>query len=112
MTTVRTQTLFERPSYNGGPLVVFTAPAGVATVIETMGITIGESAEPLGLITLADGLVLWGNGGAQGFSTPPLITVAVWNGRYVLYEDETLSISTNGATTADFYAAGFTLTLP
>jgi hypothetical protein len=30
----------------------------------------------------------------------------------VLEPGETLSISTNGATTADFYAAGFTLTLP
>lgn len=114
MSEVRTETLFEYPAYSGGPLVVFTAPAGVVTVITTMGISVGETLTgALALITLADGLVLWGNGGPVMWTgTPPLITVAVWQGRYVLYEGETLSIGTNGATTADFYAAGFTLTLP
>jgi hypothetical protein len=113
LTTVRTQTWFEYPSYSGPPLTVFTAPAGQASVITTMGISIGESVEPLGLITLVDGLVLWGNGGPVPLEVaPPLITVAVWQGRYVLEPGEQLFISTNEATTADFYAAGFALTLP
>lgn len=112
MTTVRTETLFERPAYNGGPLEVFTAPVDVATVITTLGISIGESAEPLGLITLVDGLVLWGSGWYQNALAPVLMRTDVWQGRYVLAPGETLLISTNGATTADFYAAGFKLTLP
>jgi len=114
MPEVRTQTFFEYPSYSGGPLVVFTAPAGVASVITTMGIVVGEVLTgALALITLADGLVLWGNGGQQAItSIPALIVPAIWQGRYVLEPGETLSIGTNGDTTADFYAAGFTLTLP
>lgn len=112
MTSVRTETLFELPAYNGGPFVVFTAPAGVQTVITTMGISIGESVEPLGLILLADGLVLWGTGWFQDALKPVLMRTDVWLGRYVLAPTETLSVSTNGATTADFYAAGFSLTLP
>jgi hypothetical protein len=114
MSEVRTQTFFEYPSYSGGPLVVFTAPDDVATVITTMGISVGETLTgALALITLADGLVLWGSGGPVVFTgIPPLITVDVWQGRYVLEPGETLSIGTNDATTADFYAAGFTLTLP
>jgi hypothetical protein len=110
--TVRTQTWFEYPSYNGGPLVVFTAPAGQASVLTCMGISIGESVEPLGLITLADGLVLFGWGPAYPSVDPPLFFQGLWDGRYVLEPMETLSISTNGATTADFYAAGYSLSLP
>ena len=112
MSTVRTQTFFELPSYNGGPVACFTAADGVASVFTTLGIVIGESLEPLGLLTLVDGLVVWGNGGAEGFSVPPLITPAIWNGRFVLEPGEQLFASTNGATTADFYGAGFTLSLP
>jgi hypothetical protein len=112
VTTVRTQTFFERPSYNGGPLLVYTCPDGEVAVLEYIGIMIGESIEPLGLVTLVDGLVLFAWGPIYPSIDPPAFFPGTWSGKFVLYPGEQLYISTNGATTADFCAAGYTLTLP
>lgn len=110
MSTVRTQTFFERPAYSGAPLLVYTCPAGVVSVLETIGISIGHAITVLAEVTLVDGLVLWAASPLP--SAFDVTYTGVWRGRYVLAPGEQLFIGTNGFTTADFYAAGFTLTLP
>jgi hypothetical protein len=105
--------LFRQPAFSGGPTVVFTAPAGFVTVVNTITVVHGD-------ITVS-GLDAW----VQSDDLTKLVRATVsitdavgdlggtdvFEGRWVMYEGETLACQT-AAGTVDYYCSGYGLSLP
>lgn len=105
--------LFREPAFSGGPTLVFTAPDGFVTVVNTIGIVWGS--------IIVSGLDCWVQddiGTKLVRVTPTLVDAAtdvggceVFTGRWVLEAGEALYCQTAEGT-VDFFASGYALTLP
>jgi hypothetical protein len=105
--------LFREPAFTGGPTVVFTAPEGYVTVVNTIGIVWGS--------IIVSGLDAWVQddiGTKLVRVTPTLVEAAsdvggcqIFEGRWVLEAGDTLSCQTAEGT-VDVFASGYALTLP
>lgn len=103
----------EQASFTGGPLTVYTVPAGKVALIKTFGITWGDvTISGLDAWFQADSLTkFWRVTKAAVISDSTIGGSAVQFLSAVLVAGEDLQIQSN-AGTADFFAAGYLLDLP